>query len=102
MVKYACSYILLNLKMSPSEILLIWIQRVLSYDTNNGKRRRRKHQYLVAIGNIPPYACVLNKNYNSITRTLICYIPDIYHDFICPSIEEKRAALSYHVYYSIE
>lgn len=85
--------------MSQAEILLAWIQRVLSFDIEN--EHLYKHRCQVAIGNIPPYACVLDKNYNPITRTLTCCIPQKYHDFVYPSDEEKKAALTYRVYYSI-
>ena len=85
--------------MSPSEVLCNWIQRVLSFEIES--KQRPSQLYQIIIGNIPPYNCVLDKNYNLTTRTLICRIPGKYQDFIRPSEDEKKAASTYHVYYSI-
>lgn len=88
--------------MFPGEILLMWIERVLSFDIDPDNVELYRHRCeKIVIGNIPPYACILDKNYNLVTRTLTCCIPQKYRDFVYPSKEEKQAALMYHVYYSI-
>ena len=86
--------------MSPPEVLRSWIQRIISFDIDC--KHRYKHRCRLVIGNIPPYPFISNKNYNPITRTLTCWIPIKYYDFVYPSEEEKQVALAYHVYYWIQ
>ena len=86
--------------MPQAEVLLSWIRRVISFDIEDKILYSKRCK--VFIGNLPPYSFVLDKDYNPITRTLTCCVPQKYHDFIYPSEEEKKAALLYRVYYSIQ